>query len=412
MSKKSIALSADPDRVPVPKEDTDNGRRSIALSVNTEKLRQREVSNKSIGLSADPNNVPTHGQSKKSIALSANLDRVQVPKEDINNGRKSVALSVNTEKLRQREVSNKSIGLSADQNNVPTHGQSKKSVAISANPDRVPMHGDSKKSIALSVNTNSIVNMLHKKRTVALTVTPDKIKRSLLKDGFSVTQDPITEEDPGQDYRNNSRVSKSRKLQSNAKSRKSVALSISTNMGVIKEQIQSSIGRSAEGEDEDSSKDFYKPFVVRKDQGLSVITHTPTEKDGRQSIALSAITHTPTNKEEGQSENLSALHLSQRNIQEDEDDKSFRSAALSAVRVYEPKNFKPAPKQVDQAIEPWQQYQTDKSIQRTEVNYEDKSINPEHKPQSNKSISAMNKSVHEMAVGKSEANVQGKLIFF
>ena len=169
------------------------------------------------------------------------------------------------------------------------------------------------------------------------------------------------------------------------KSKKSIGLSISSNMGASREKSHFSSNQDSRNKEE--GKDF-KPFVVRKEQALSVITHTPTNKEGPCSIALSAITHTPTEKsevEEKQSINLSALHLSQKEYEE-ELNKSYRSLALSAVRVYEPKNYQPAPRFKDQSVDQSQNYQTDKSI------------------------SAMNKSIHEVALGKSDNGGVAELI--
>ena len=313
-------------------------------------MKNSERSKKSVGLSIQPDRIPMHGDSKKSIAVSANPDRVPQAEEfeKINNKiqMNSIALSVNTKKLNEKE--------------------------------------ESTKSIALSMDTSKLYE-LASKRTVALSVNPEKILRCIQERTEEIQEESqrILEEESRTDL-------KSRK---NPKSKKSIALSISSNMGASRAKSRSSVYPQNEGEkaeetklgdneeivDEKMNEKEFKPFVYRVDQALSVITHTPTHKEGPNSIALSAITHTPTEKSEKQSINLSALHLSQNDYQEDEDvEKSYRSVALSAVRVYGPKNFKPAPRNRDQSVEQSQNYQTDKSI------------------------SAFNKSINDAAIGKSD----------
>ena len=310
-----------------------------------------------------------HGGSRKSIAISTYKSQAPIPEEEEDYGKKSIGVSMNTEKLKH------------------------------------PL--DSRKSIAISVNTSALANA-YSKRSVALSVTPEKIVKVFAQDDFSNNPDMIPEA-PEESVHisrfNQSRINERNKNRLNLKSGKSGILSITTNVGPKREIEQNSFGAYKEETKEDKG---FVPFKYRKSLALSAITHTPTEKEGPHSIALSAITHTPTNKADEQSENLSALHLSQNNVEEDNENKSYRSAALSAVKVFEPKNYVPAPKQVDEAIEPWLKDQTDKSIQRTVVNYDDKSVDPVIQPKSDKSISAIQKSVHEMAIGRSQnENIQG-----
>lgn len=78
----------------------------------------------------------------------------------------------------------------------------------------------------------------------------------------------------------------------------------------------------------------FTPYVNKRSVACSVITHTPTQKSSMHSVALSAITHTPTEKQAKESVALSALHLSQKLKDEDA---SYRSIALSAVKVIESK---------------------------------------------------------------------------
>ena len=127
-----------------------------------------------------------------------------------------------------------------------------------------------------------------------------------------------------------------------SKSKRSVAVSaLKSKMSKsIKSGTLSALSRHKTIE-EAKQDGYFAKFKPKKSIGLSVITHTPTEKSQANDVALSAITHTPSWKDEKQSVALSALHLSQNG--EEQEPGSMHSVALSAFKVIEttekPKNI-------------------------------------------------------------------------
>lgn len=360
----------------------------------------------------EPENLQIQGQSLAPVPPSVDLDtcsqksKISKHSQKSSHSKKSVAISIMHSENPKGEgnLDKKSQGIQAKEN-VSTTGVEKmdkeiadnKSVAISIQNFKVMAQDmaietevvnkvgaeetkESKKADEQSVKE------LATKRTVALSVTPEKILRH------------VTEHEE-----------KMKKLEIEIEQEKE--------------------------ETKDEGVKGFKPFVAKREQALSVITHTPTHREGPQSIALSAITHTPTEKEkdEKHSVNLSALHLSQKDEDGESEEKSYRSVALSGIQTYGPKNYIPPSKVRDVAVDQSQKYQTDKSIPAIEkeikeiaigksgyegvadLHRDDKSIAPKSIYQDTKSIGAKSyyqseKSINPKTIHRSEKSLDPKTI--
>ena len=293
-----------------------------------------EKSRKSVGISIMREE---ETESRKSVAISimSEENHQDSPENDVNDidkSRKSIALSVNPGKIIDEQ--NKAI---EEEKQKQIKNESKRSIAISAYPEKA-VREKSRKSIAISAYPEKAI-IEESRKSIALSWNPDNVPvYGLRKAGEIFSNKDIYNEEnkysPDSANMQRSVSSDHEQKESMIKSRKSIGLSISANENHLKERAMSeSKGYEVNDNYQITFKPF-KPFKAKRSIALSVITHTPTQKSSRHSVGLSAISHTPTEKYEKESVALSALHLSQQNKDENA---SFRSVALSAVKVIESK---------------------------------------------------------------------------
>ena len=274
--------------------------------------------------------------------------------------------------------------------------RSSKSIALSCNPDNVPIPEQSRKSVALSMNSQKIIDERSKK-SIALSCNSDNIPEpELSHKSIALSMNPG-------------------KIQEDEESKKSVGLSMRSSK-LDHSSLRSKCQSEQVSVSEETKKDQFQPFKAKRDQALSGITHTPTSKNSHNSIALSAITHTPTNRTEKESACLSALHLSQR-PDSDQLEKSFKSIALSAVKVVESRVVIP-PKittvdravtphvlpQSDKSINPKSEHKSNKSIAAKSIHQEDKSNSPILEFREDKSIGAKSEHKMDQSIGARSVN--------
>lgn len=313
-SRRSIAIS-------IMKDEPPQSRKSVAVSIMSEEDRQDEL---------EENDVHDDVRSRMSIALSVNPDKILNEHNRIIEEEKQKLI---LEEEKQRQIQEEKNKVIEEENERQLLNLSKKSIALSAYPEK-SFNERSSKSVAISVNPEK-ANVEESKKSIGLSWNPNNPSVNLSRKSIALSaykNAPIEENKYSPESVKIRSISSDNDFnKSRIRSRKSVALSVSSNEDHLKERNQIAIN---EYEVNENYQITFKPFKAKRSIGLSVITHTPTQKSSKHSVGLSAISHTPTEKFENQSVALSALHLSQQNRDENA---SYKSAALSALRVIESK---------------------------------------------------------------------------